>query len=212
MISLETKNAVAAATVRFPRRGGQGVLIRGGLIVTAAHVVEWDNSGLMALGEDARFLQRIEAGKRKLLVYPLAVEPVADLAILGSPDGQWIPDEAKAFDQFCEATAAMSLTTEEFPVGTPVPAYVLAHTGRWITGRITQWHPEAATLVLETDEGIEGGTSGSPVVTEHGFLLAVVSNACGPQSDPPRTGSISRPHLAAPVWLARQMTEGGSPA
>jgi len=207
-IAPEIMDRVARATVRFPRRGGQGVLIRGGLVLTAAHVIEWTHEGCMVLGEDARFLQPIEAGGRKLMAYPLAVEPVADLAILGSPDGQWVPDEAEAFEQFCEATAAVSLTTEEFPIGEPVPAYVLSHTRRWLTGQVTQWRPDgAAQLTLEVDEGIEGGTSGSPVVTEHGLLLGVVSNAGGTRGEPYRKGSIPRPHLAAPVWLARQMIE-----
>ncbi len=205
MIAPEIMDMVARATVRFPRRGGKGVLIRGGLVLTAAHVIEWTHEGFMALGDDASFLQPIEVGGRQLMVYPLAVEPVADLAILGAPDEQWIPDEAKAFEQFCEATAAVALATEEFSFGTSVPAYILTHTGRWITGRVTQYgHP--ASMFLETGEGIEGGTSGSPVVTEHGRLIGVVSNAGGPQREPCRMGSIPRPHLAAPVWLARQMT------
>jgi hypothetical protein len=73
MISLEIKHAVVGATVRFPERG-QGVLVPGQLILTAAHVIEWRIEGAMALGDDEEFLQTIEAGGRALLVYPWAVE------------------------------------------------------------------------------------------------------------------------------------------
>src|SRR6266446_1597014 len=103
------RTAVERATIRFPDRG-QGVLVPGHLILTAAHVIEWTHTGYMALGDDARFIQPIEVhGGRRLAVYPYAVEPVSDLAILGALDGQWAPDEEEAFDQYCEQTRPMRL-------------------------------------------------------------------------------------------------------
>ena len=53
------RDAVAAATVRFPERGGQGVLVPGGLILTAAHVVDRTDTGAMALGDGEEFVQKI---------------------------------------------------------------------------------------------------------------------------------------------------------
>jgi hypothetical protein len=222
-LAAAVKKRVAAATVQFKRTGGQGVLIRagdhlgGGLILTAAHVVHWTHTGLMALGDDAEFVQPIEVvggGRaardlwprgRQLLVYPMAVEPLADLAVLGAPDGQWMPEPCEAFEQFCEKTVGVDLATAEFPFNKPVPAYVLAHTGRWISGRVKQMAPAAPSLVLEPDEPIKGGTSGGPVVTADGLLLGVVSRSG--EGKAISTGSIPRPHLTAPVWLARQMVE-----
>jgi Trypsin-like peptidase domain len=212
------KKRVAAATVRFNRRGGQGVLVPvsdrlgGGLILTAAHVIHWTHTGMMTLGDDAEFIQEIAVaggGKaardlwprgRRLLVYPLAVEPVADLAVLGAPDGQWMPEACAAFEQFCETTGAVALATAEFSFNKPIPAHVFTHTGRWISGRVKQMAPDAPRLVLETDEPIKGGTSGSPVVTADGLLLGVASSGN-------REALIPRPHLTAPAWLARQMVE-----
>jgi hypothetical protein len=109
------KEAVAAATVRFPDRGGQGVLVPGDLILTAAHVVNWTHTGIMALGDDERFIQSVIAGGAPLLIYPRAIEPVADLAVLGALDDQWAPDEYEAFERFCETTCAVKLATAEFP-------------------------------------------------------------------------------------------------
>jgi hypothetical protein len=79
------------------------------------------------------------------------------------------------------------------------PAHVLTHTGRWISGHVRQIVTDAHNLALCPDEQIEGGTSGGPVVTDDGLLLGVVSWTGG------RLGSIPRPHLTAPVWLARRM-------
>ena len=165
----------------------------------------------MTLGDNEEFIQMIdvaEGGKpgrtlwprgRRLLVYPLAVEPVADLAVLGAPDGQRMPKECEAFERFCEATAAIDLATAEYPFNEPVPAHVLAHTGRWISGHVKQMAPAAPQLVLEADEPIRGRTSGGPVVTTDGLLLGLVSWSSE------GSGLIPRPHLAAPVWLAREM-------
>ena len=155
-----------------------------------------------------------KAGGRELLVYPWFVEPVAGLAGLGAPDNQWIPEAADAFESFCEVTPAVPLATAEFPFDTPVPAHILTHTGQWIAGCVRQMCPNANSLVLDPDEPIQGGTSGSPVVTEDGLLLGVVSSTGEPGPDASnrawaRSGPIPRPHLAAPVWLARLMVPAG---
>lgn len=213
MLSTKTMNTVARATIRFPDRG-LGVLVPGGLILTAAHVVEWTHTGLMALGNGEEFVQKIEAGGQPHLVYPFAVEPVADLAVLGALDGQWFPEAEEAFERFCEATAAVLLATTEFPYGARIPAHVFTHTGQWITGHVAQWRPESPKLSLEPDEAIQGGTSGGPVVTDDGRLLGVVSwsGQAAPGSKQierdaawVRSGAIPRPHLTAPVWLVPQM-------
>jgi hypothetical protein len=54
------KAKIARATVRFLKQGGQGVVVPGGLIVTAAHVITWDGTGSMPQGE--RRLEEVEVG------------------------------------------------------------------------------------------------------------------------------------------------------
>ncbi len=193
---------IEAATVRFPRKDGQGVLVPGQMIVTAAHVVSWSTEGGMALGD--YYIEEIKAGSCIFKVQPLAVEPVTDIAVLGALDGQVFPDEAEAFEEFCESTAPVSICTVDFPWHSPFPVHVLTHTGRWVSARATQWGVDDSVLSIEASEGIEGGTSGGPVVTNDGLLLGVVSTVGG---EPPRTGMIPRVHLAAPVWLVRRMVD-----
>ncbi len=193
----KVRRAGAAATGRFLEKDGahrgQGVLVPGPWILSAAHVVHWDHTGAMAGSFNEReFLQEITvAGGSRFRVYPQAVEPVHDLAVLGAVDGQWLPHDDDAFEAFCAATLPVPLATGEFyneqdhranlrrirrqeatePRRT-VPAYVLAHTGAWIRGRVRQILPKAPSLVLETETLIQGGTSGGPVVTADGGYSA----------------------------------------
>jgi hypothetical protein len=205
------RTTVERATVHFGDRG-QGVLVPGSLILTAAHVIEWTHTGQMALGEDPLFIQPIVVhGGARLLVYPLAVEPVADLAILGAIDEQGDPQAAEAFEQFCEQTRPVRLATTEYPDDIPIPAHIFAHTGTWITGTVCQVQPRAAGLVLTPDAPILPGTSGSPVVTDQGRLLGIVSQAAvSAPGDDGRAGGASwvpipRPHQAAPAWLVPRL-------
>jgi hypothetical protein len=145
----------------------------------------------------------------------------------------------EAFEAFCAATLPVPLATGEFyseqdhranlrrirrqeatePRRT-VPAYVLAHTGAWIRGRVRQILPKAPSLVLETETLIQGGTSGGPVVTADGGPVGVVSwvmysiDAGGKPLDRSNGGgkgwaeggTIPRPPRAAPLYLVEQMT------
>jgi hypothetical protein len=67
-----------------------------------------------------------------------------------------------------------------------------------LPAHVTQWALGAATLGMEVDGDIKGGTSGGPVVTSTGRLWGIVSSGA-------RVTQIPRVHLAAPAWLVRQM-------
>src|SRR5262245_62003024 len=90
---------VAAATVWLPKMRGQGVLVPGGFILTAAHCIEWSREGRMALGE--HFTERVEtADGRKFVAAVVAAEPVSDIAVLGPADPQRMLDDCEAFESF----------------------------------------------------------------------------------------------------------------
>jgi len=204
--SMRTK--IKAATVRFLRRGGQGVLVPGQMIVTAAHVVSWSAEGGMALGD--YYVEDVKANRRVLKIQPLAVEPVADIAILGALDGQASEEfsaAAEAFEDFCKSTAPVPICTADFPLFCPFPVHILTHTGQWLDAHAQQCSINAPTLWIEAKEGIEGGTSGGPVVTNDGLLLGVVSTAGGPVGEPTLSGRVPRLHLAAPGWSVRTMVD-----
>jgi S1-C subfamily serine protease len=198
MIAAEALDRVAAATVRLPGLGGQGVAVPGQMIVTAAHCVRWSGTGGMALGDF--FVEAIESGDRKVVAQVYAAEPVADIAVLGALDDQSAPDEAEAFEAWYASVPSVSLCTTDFPLREPFPAWIRAHTGRWIEARAEQLVVQAASLFLRTREGIEGGTSGGPVVTEDGLLLGVISSGT-------TEIGLSRLHLAVPGHWLRTMLD-----
>ncbi len=212
MNKLAMHTRVAAATVKFYKLGGQGVLVPGNMIVTAAHVVEWSTEGGRMTGPFTpfEFYEPVEtADGSKFLVEPLAVEPVSDFAVFGAPDDQACSEEFDKFEAFCDATRPVELDTSESVrkrvtvrrnkvisrwVRKPFAVEILAHTGEWIAGRAV------APREIETEVAIQSGTSGGPVITMDGKLLGVVSWGN-------KEVGIARPYLDAPLRLARLMNE-----
>jgi Trypsin-like peptidase domain len=206
-LSSKSQQRVRAATVSLPDKGGQGVLVPGGFVLTAAHCVEWSGDGAMVLGDP--YVASVEpkvGASFKLSVY--AVDPVADIAVLGGPDNQIFSDYADAFESFCEATAPVHIRADNIRVNAPVSANVLSHKDTWIKATATR-HGTSFTLLgpslfIEARSSIEAGTSGGPVVDDAGRLIGIVSTAGG-TSDETREGTMPRPHLALPAWVWRRV-------
>lgn len=200
MLSDDTRQAIEAATVRLPDMGGQGVLVTGGLFLTACHCVKWNGDGGMALGDHIVMEIETRQGER-LRATPLAAEPVADIAVLGALDNQMFSKDALAFEDWCESTGGVRVAHDDHPLFEEHPVYVLTHTGPWIRGTVQLCRDDAPMLALKTDPPIEGRTSGGPIVDGAGRLVGVVSNG-GDDGD---GGRCPRPHMALPVWLAQQV-------
>jgi hypothetical protein len=108
------REKIVAATVRFRQRGGQGVIVPGNMIVTAAHVLhEWSSTGGMTLG-DSSFEDVTTRDGRTIAAMVLAVEPVADIAVLGAPDNQMRPEQADAFEAAVEPVAPGLICTADW--------------------------------------------------------------------------------------------------
>jgi len=201
----------ACVTVRKGEERGRGVLVDGELILTAAHCVTHTIEGHMVLGD--YFVQEIETSHGLLRVQPLAVEPVADIAVVGALDDQAFFDDASAFEDWCHATPPVPLSLEDFHLQEPFPVYVLTHRGLWLEGTAELFRNDAPMLWMTVPAGIEGGTSGSPVVTAHGALVGIVSHmgATAPAAfDKGTHGSAPRPHLTLPVWIVRRIQDGAA--
>ena len=99
---------VVKAKVRLTRLGGQGVLIPGQMILTAAHCLQFPTDGGAVLGD--HLLEPIRtADERQLVVAPVVVEQMQDIAVLGTLDGQYFYEEATAFEAFCDETDAVPI-------------------------------------------------------------------------------------------------------
>jgi hypothetical protein len=205
-----TRAEIEKAIVTVTKKGGQGVLVSGNLIVTAAHCVDFSCEGEMVLGE--WYIEEIETTLGRLKVCPLAIGPVSDIAVLGALDGQEFPDEQEKFEQFCWLVKPVSICTkdpelQENMLYDEFPVYVHTHKRVWIEAKARLWGLQRNMVWIDTDQQIEGGTSGGPVVNAAGELVGVISNASTiTEALPKSTGRIPRPHLTLPVWVWQQIS------
>lgn len=184
---------VEAATVSLTKKGGRGVLVGGGLILTAAHCVEYRTEGAMALGD--HFLEPFtSAGGEKLIVCPVIVEPVSDIAVLGPLDGQTFYEDCERFEEFSEHTKPVPLCLDEFELLSPFPVYIYGCDG-WTRSTAQLCRRDANLIAFEFGTQFKPGTSGSPVTNESGQLVGIVSH----------DGAAPRPHLALPVWICQRI-------
>ena len=120
-------------------------------------------------------------------------DPVADIAVLGSPDNQALCEEAEAYDQLVAGAIALKIvdapkmvrkrTRARVVMGhrvDPVPydvapkcrARVLSLKGEWLKCMVKRYH---RGLDL-ADEGLfEGGMSGSPILSLKGEAMGLIS-------------------------------------
>jgi S1-C subfamily serine protease len=200
--------SVAAATVWFPRDGGQGVLVNdsddGRLIITAAHCIAQEFKVEEVVHGDL-FPQAVKINEREFTVRSLTVEPFADIAIMGALDGQEFPDEADAFLTFCADIEPVPLCQKDLEIGDEFPVHIYTHKAQWITGNASYYG--GPRLHIEADEQLEGGTSGGPIINDSGELVGVVSNARFIEDGGyyKSGGSHPYPSLALPVWVCRRI-------
>jgi hypothetical protein len=119
----------------------------------------------------------------------LFVDPVADIAVLGQPDNQAFSEQADAYDDLVEALAAplplgaLTFTRKRhipsngrailLPPQAQAEVLLLALDGHWFAGRVNS---TGKRLWLDgTAEGVQGGMSGSPIVTPDGAAIGLVS-------------------------------------
>jgi hypothetical protein len=82
------------------------------------------------------------ADGQKLVLSVRALEPVMDIALLGSPDGQSNPKGSTQFDQFVERTAPVPLFRGDMkpaeaherpgPLQNSLPAMIFNHNRQWV--------------------------------------------------------------------------------
>jgi hypothetical protein len=186
----------ARATVTVTKKHGRGVLVNGNLILTAAHCITYSGEGQMALGD--WYIEDIKAGKEKLKVAPVVVEPVTDIAVLGALDNQAFFKEVEEFEAFCEKTQAVPLRTEPYEARQPFGVYILNRNGKWTKGNATFWDENAACACIEPEEKIKPGASGGPILNEAGELVGIVSWSGEAGS---LEGLAPFPFRALPVWI-----------
>jgi hypothetical protein len=184
--------------------GGQGVLIPGGMVLTAAHCIDWNLEGGLALG-DWIFEEVQTTDGKTFRMQPVFVEPISDVAVLGQPDGgePSLQQDYKLWAEFVDSVKPVELTVR---CGDSVR--ILSHEGHWINAAAICCGDEDRVVHFTSEEGIKGGTSGGPVLCDdNNLLVGVVSNSGGVGEDALDGGTEG--HLAfawqsLPGWILRR--------
>src|SRR6266404_5448920 len=161
---------------------GRGFVVEGAgerLVITAAHCLPL----LARRGEEPRAWAVCRF-----------VDPIADIAVLGSPDDPHA-DDYKAL--MGTATALPFGDSVRHPVNFWGPARLLSLDGRWFSCTIR--HFGGPLWITHAAERVHGGMSGSPIVAEAGTAIGVVCSTTSPREGGPNARLSD--HL--PGWLLR---------
>jgi hypothetical protein len=133
------------------------------------------------------------------------VDPVADIAVLGPPDDQALPDEHDAYEELVESAVALSIG--DLPEGGP--GWLLWPEGEWLPCRVECF---GGPFFVKDDAGrrIVGGMSGSPILADDGSAVGVICTGVlgigGPEGPHPHL-SYNLPGWLACEWVRRQRAE-----
>jgi hypothetical protein len=127
------------------------------------------------------------------------VDPISDIAVLGTPDNQELYDEADAYAALIEPLAPLR-PGDAAP--TKTPAYLIALDGHLIN--CTVHHFGGPLLIENATDGIAFGMSGSPILSREGAAIGVVS-----QSHAHSEGIAPRLIASLPGWLLLKLGLSG---
>lgn len=171
--------------VELPRFKGRRYFRDHRLIVTAAHCLPYLPPCCGAsYGHERTYMDLVgplDGGKGKIWAECLFVDPVADIALLGGPDGEELFDQARAYEELTDGGSALQMGKAP----RRCQGYLLSLDGKWIRC-IVKHH--GGPLWIEALSGpIEGGMSGSPILIDNATAIGVVCLGGGePEGPNPR--------------------------
>lgn len=130
----------------------------------------------------------------------LFLDPIADIAVLGSPDSQELSDSADAYEALVNAATPLRIAEPPSrPVAEEVAeladvglgedqavrecsALLLSLKNEWFPCKVRH-QPNSALWVHHATNGIEGGMSGSPIIAEDGTAIGIICLGSGGRMD-----------------------------
>lgn len=161
------------------------------------------------------------------------VDPIADIAVLGTPDDQALSDEA---DAYAAMVGAVTLFTISEPPSQPIPeevarlievekrfgtkqaahhrarrqcrAKLLSLKNEWFSCTVTHV-PNGMLSIHRAVDGVVSGMSGSPIIAEDGTAIGVVCLGSSTPGD--ELGGGPNPRLMGnlPGWLLAKLKTPG---
>jgi hypothetical protein len=178
---------------------GQGFVARtpeGLVVVTAAHCLPSLPPAHLVSSKSERTYANILGplgAEPSVWAECLFADPVADIVLLGEPDGQSLPDECERYLAFLQQYEVVKIVDGE----PDQSVRMRSPSGGWFKARGR--HSSKAIYIDNEEQNVEDGMSGSPILSDSG-AVALVS-----------TGGFREPALAAclPSWALRWPTEPG---
>jgi hypothetical protein len=130
----------------------------------------------------------------------LFADPIADIVILGRPDDQVLSDQAAEYEALVESATPLPIAdAPEQGHG-----WLLSLDGKWFRCNL-RIISDGPLWISETEEPIEGGMSGSPIISDEAAAMGVVCLA--DISDVPVGANNPRLVRSLPGWLLLLMRD-----
>jgi hypothetical protein len=139
----------------------------------------------------------------------LFADPIADIAVLGAPDSQDLPEEADEYESLLEKVPVVLSISEAPRLGR---GWLLSLDRKWFDCKVH--HVGGPLWVTAAHHGIRGGMSGSPILSDDGSAVGIVVAGGGTEldddEDAPTEGGPD-PWLVGnlPGWLLREIGSRG---
>ena len=198
MILDEAKHAVITVGA------GRGFVVeskRGRLVVTAAHCLpRFPRRASVSHSAERTYNALLgPLGKEpSVSTECLFADPISDIAVLGGPDSQQLPEQAEHYDALMAMVTALPISD------TPKRAagWLLSLDGRW--NRCEVRHNDGPLWLFHVREGIVSGMSGSPILSEDRAAIGVV---CAGGGTPGETHTDGGPNARLvynlPTWVLK---------